>query len=144
MQRARVQAEAQREDPRRPKATKRGENPQFRAILRSTKGDANVARTALTLPHSLFLDQSHIKTVCTRVQLAANACPKSSVYGHAEATSPLLASKLKGPVYLVSSNDKLPDLLADLRGQVNIQLRGVISSKHGGLKTVFQTARTCR
>ncbi len=32
---------------------------------------------------------------------------------------------------------KLPDLLADLRGQVNIQLRGVISSKRGGLKTVF-------
>ena len=38
--------------------------------------------------------------------------------------------KLKGPVYLVSSNNKLPDLVADLRGQVNIQLRGVISSKH--------------
>ena len=27
--------------------------------------------------------------------------------------------------------------MADLRGQVNIQLRGVISSKRGGLKTVF-------
>ena len=33
------------------------------------------------------------------------------------------SSKLKGPVYLVSSKHKLPDLLADLRGQVNIQLR---------------------
>ena len=97
------------------------------------------ARTALTLPHSLFLDQSHIKTVCTRVQLAAKACPQASVYGQAEAKSPLLESKLKGPVYLVSSSDKLPNLVADLRGQVNIQLRGVISSKRGGLKTVFPT-----
>jgi hypothetical protein len=33
----------------------------------------------------------------------------------------------------------LPNLVADLRGQVNIQLRGVISSKRGGLKTVFPT-----
>ena len=33
----------------------------------------------------------------------------------------------------------LPDLVADLRGQVNIQLHGVISSKHGGIKTVFNS-----
>jgi hypothetical protein len=44
---------------------------------------------------------------------------------------------LKGKVFLVSSNHELPDLLVDLRGQVEIYLRGVISSKHGGLKTVF-------
>jgi len=119
--------------------TTRAKNPRIRAILEAREGDANISRTALTLPHSLFLDQSHIRTVCTRVQLAAKACPKGSVYGQAEAKSPLLDNKLKGPVYLVSSNDKLPNLVADLRGQVNIQLRGVISSKRGGLKTVFPT-----
>jgi hypothetical protein len=117
--------------------TKRAKNPRLRAILEAREGDANVARTALTLPHSLFLDQSHIKTVCTRPQLASRTCPKASVYGNAEAKSPLLDKKLKGPVYLVSSDDPLPNLVADLRGQVNIQLRGVISSKRGGLKTVF-------
>jgi hypothetical protein len=119
--------------------TKRAKNPRIRAILEAREGDANLSRAALTLPHSLFLDQSHIKTVCTRVQLAAKACPSGSVYGQAEAKSPLLDNKLKGPVYLVSSSDKLPNLVADLRGQVNIQLRGVISSKRGGLKTVFPT-----
>jgi hypothetical protein len=117
--------------------TKRAKNPRIRAILEAKEGEANVSRAALTLPHSLFLDQSHIRTVCTRVQLAAQACPKAAVYGHAEAITPLLSQKLKGPVYLVSSNNPLPDLVADLRGQVNIQLHGVISSKHGGLKTVF-------
>jgi hypothetical protein len=119
--------------------TKRAKNPRIRAILEAREGDANLSRAALTLPHSLFLDQSHIKTVCTRVQLAAKQCPKGSVYGQAEAKTPLLDNKLKGPVYLVSSSDKLPNLVADLRGQVNIQLRGVISSKRGGLKTVFPT-----
>jgi hypothetical protein len=117
--------------------TTRAKNPQIRVVVKSKSGQANIARTALNLPHSLFLDQSHIKTVCTRVQLAAQACPADSVYGHAEASSPLLRQKLKGPVYLVSSTNKLPDLLADLKGQINIQLDGVISSSHGGLKTVF-------
>jgi hypothetical protein len=120
--------------------TKRAKNPRIRAILEAREGDANLARAALTLPHSLFLDQAHIKTICTRPQLASQTCPKAAVYGNAEAKSPLLDRKLKGPVYLVASDDKLPNLVADLRGQVNIQLRGVISSKRGGLKTVFPEA----
>ncbi len=116
---------------------KRAKNPRIRAILEAREGDANLSRTALNLPHSIFLDQSHIKTVCTRPQLASRTCPATAVYGHAEAKTPLLSDALKGPVYLVSSNHKLPDLVADLRGQVNIQLHGVISSKRGGIKTVF-------
>jgi hypothetical protein len=118
--------------------TTRAKNPRLKAVLKArTKKDANIARTALTMPHSLFLDQSHIGTVCTRPQLASHTCPKASVYGKGWAKSPLLDKPLKGKVFLVSSNHKLPDLLVDLRGQVEIYLRGVISSKHGGLKTVF-------
>jgi hypothetical protein len=117
--------------------TTRAKNPQIRVVVQAKPGQANIARTALNLPSSLFLEQGHINTVCTRVQLAASQCPSGSIYGHAEAGSPLLKNKLKGPVYLVSSKHKLPDLLADLKGQITIQLDGVISSKHGGLKTVF-------
>ncbi|HEX3042995.1 MAG TPA: hypothetical protein VHP56_12985 [Solirubrobacterales bacterium] len=119
--------------------TKRNKNPRLKATLTARKGDANIARTAVTMPRSLFLDQSHIGTVCTRPQLASHTCPAASVYGNAEAKSPLLSEKLKGKVYLVSSNNKLPDLLVDLRGQVEIYLRGVIGSgSTGGLKTVFR------
>ncbi len=117
--------------------TKRAKNPRLRAILEAREGDANLSRTALTLPHALFLDQGHIQTVCTRPQLASQTCPTAAVYGHAEAVTPLLSDRLKGPVYLVSSSHNLPDLVADLHGQVNIQLHGVIGTKHGGLKTVF-------
>ncbi len=117
--------------------TTRAKNPQIRAVLEAQNGNANISRTALTLPHSLFLDQSHIRTVCTRPQLASQSCPSAAQYGYAKAKTPLLSNMLQGPVYLVSSSHQLPDLVADLRGQVNIQLHGVISSKHGGLKTVF-------
>jgi hypothetical protein len=118
-------------------ATKRAANPKFRATLEARNGDANLRRAAFILPRATILDQSHIKTICTRVQLAANECPKNSIYGNAKATSPLLDGQLKGPVYLTSSSNTLPDLLVDLKGQVPIRLRGVISSEHGRLKTVF-------
>jgi len=118
--------------------TARNKYPRLKATLTARKGDANVARTAVTMPRSLFLEQGHIGTVCTRPQLASHTCPKASVYGKAWAKSPLLSKKLQGKVYLVSSNHKLPDLLVDLRGQVEIYLRGVIGSgNNGGLKTVF-------
>jgi len=119
--------------------TKRNKYPRLKATLTARKGDANIARTAVTMPRSLFLEQGHIGTVCTRPQLASHTCPKASVYGKAWAKSPLLSKKLQGKVYLVSSNNELPDLLVDLRGQVEIYLRGVIGSgSTGGLKTVFR------
>jgi hypothetical protein len=118
-------------------ATKRVAHPKFQAILQARKGDANLQRAAFVLPKATILDQGHIDTVCTRVQLASNSCPKGSIYGNAKATSPLLEGNLKGPVYLTSSEHKLPDLVVDLRGQVNVRLRGVISSVKGKLKTVF-------
>lgn len=119
--------------------TQRNKYPRLKATLTMRKGNANMARTAVTMPRSLFLEQGHIGTVCTRPQLAAHACPKASVYGKAWAKTPLLDKKLAGKVYLVSSNNELPDLLVDLRGQVDIHLRGVISSgSTGGLKTVFR------
>jgi hypothetical protein len=120
------------------KQTKRAGHPKLRATLTAREGDANIARATLTMPRSELIDQGHIKTICTRVQLAAHDCPAASVYGYAKAQSPLLDQELAGPVYLVSSNHVLPDLLADLRGQVEIQLHGVIKSvKHGRIRTTF-------
>ena len=119
------------------KKMRRNGHPAFRAVLVARPGHANIKRAALILPSSQFLDQSHIGTICTRVQLAAQACPRRSVYGFAVAKSPLLDEPLRGPVYLTSSNNELPDLLADLKGQVNVRLRGVISSKNQRMKTVF-------
>ncbi len=119
------------------KSTKRSRFPALRAVLRARLGDANIRRAAVILPHSEFLAQAHIRTVCTRPQLAARACPPESVYGHARAITPLLDDGLAGPVYLVPGGNELPDLVADLRGQVNIRLRGVVSSAKARIKTVF-------
>jgi hypothetical protein len=117
--------------------TKRSKHPRLRATLKARSGDANIARASVGLPHALFLDQASLSKICTRVQFAANACPKKSVYGHARAFTPLLGQPLEGPVYLRSSNNTLPDLVAHLQGQVDIDLVGRIDSFKGGIRTTF-------
>jgi hypothetical protein len=118
-------------------ATRRAKNPKLRAILKARPGDANIARASVGLPHALFLDQASLATICTRVQFAAQECPKKSIYGRARAFTPLLGQPLEGPVYLRSSNNPLPDLVAHLEGQVNIDLVGKIDSFRGGIRTTF-------
>jgi uncharacterized repeat protein (TIGR01451 family) len=119
--------------------TKRGAHPKFKGIYRSREGDANVDSVVVTLPRSEFLDQSHIRTVCTRVQFAADACPAGSIYGHAEAKTPLLDETLRGPVFLRSSNNKLPDLVAELHGIVDVEVVGRIDSIRGGIRASFES-----
>jgi hypothetical protein len=117
--------------------TQRAKHPKLRAILTARPGDANIARASVALPHALFLDQASLGTVCTRVQFAASQCPKKSVYGYARAFTPLLSKPLEGPVYLRSSNNTLPDMVAHLQGQVDVDLVGRIDSFKGGIRTTF-------
>jgi hypothetical protein len=118
-------------------ATKRAKNPKLRAILIARKGDADISRAAVTLPKALILDQGSIAKVCTRVQFAAKACPSNSRYGFAEAKTPLLDGPLKGPVYLRSSDNELPDLVADLHGQVDFELVGRTDTVKGRIRNTF-------
>jgi hypothetical protein len=117
-------------------------HPSLHATLTARPGDANIASAQVKLPPSVFLDQSHIGTVCTRVQFAAQACPAGSIYGKAQATSPLLDYPVAGPVYLRSSDHKLPDLVADLRGPVNqpieVALAGKTDAVKGALRNTFE------
>jgi len=118
--------------------TTRAKKPKLRAILIANKGDANIGRAAVTLPKPLILEQASLANVCTRVQFAAHDCPKDSVYGYARAYTPLLDGPLKGPVYLRSSDNELPDMVAALHGQVDIELAGRIDTdKKGRLRNTF-------
>jgi hypothetical protein len=118
--------------------TKRGAYPSLRANVVPRPGDANIGAATVALPPSLFLAQNHIRTVCSRQQFAVAACPPGSVYGEATAVTPLLSQPLQGPVYLRSSDNKLPDLVVALRGNgIAIDLAGRIDSFHGGLRASF-------
>lgn len=118
-------------------ATRRAKHPKLRAILKARGKDANIRKASVALPHALFLDQASLGTVCTRVQFGEDKCPKRSIYGRARAFTPLLGKPLEGPVYLRSSNNTLPDMVAHLEGQVDIDLVGRIDSFRGGIRTTF-------
>ena len=116
-------------------------NPALTASVTAKPGEANLASTTVTLPHSEFLDNAHIKSPCTRVQFSANQCPSASLLGYAKAETPLLEKALEGPVYLRANGGerKLPDIAAALRGQININLVGFVESVHGHIRTTFDT-----
>jgi hypothetical protein len=127
--------------------TKRGATPAFKAVLTYPKGGsyANIREAQVTLPHSEFLEQAHIKTICTRTQfkegkVPGEKCPAASIYGKAKAVTPILSEPLEGPVYLRSSSHQLPDLVAALNNkQVNIDLDGHIDSVEGGrIRNTFE------
>jgi hypothetical protein len=128
-------------------STKRGGHPALRGTVRMPEGGANVAEASVALPHSEFLDQGHIGTVCTRVQFAegdgnGSACPPASIYGKAIGKSPLVDYALEGPAILRSSNHKLPDLVMALHGPayqpVQVDVVGRIDSVNGGIRTSFE------
>jgi hypothetical protein len=111
-------------------STKRSGNPAVKAVLTQPANQANTAGATVILPSSEFIDQSHINNPCTRVQFNENACPANSILGTARAVSPLLDQPLEGPIYFRSNGGEreLPDIVADLHGQIHIILVGFIDS----------------
>jgi hypothetical protein len=123
--------------------TNRGAHPALTAVLRARPGDANFAQVVAALPRSEFLEQAHIRTICTRTQFAADNCPRGSIYGRARALSPLVDYPVEGPVYLRSSSNPLPDLVMALKGPastpVEVDVVGRIDSVNGGIRTSFES-----
>jgi hypothetical protein len=127
--------------------TKRNANPIIKAVVTARPGDANVREAQVALPRSEFLDQGHIRTICTRVQfregtVPGEKCPAGSIYGRARAVTPLLDEPLSGPVYLRANGGErpLPDMVTALNsGKININLVGRIDTgKGGGIRTSFE------
>jgi len=120
--------------------SRRGAFPSLRATFASRGAqDSNLKAIEVTMPHSEFLAQGHIGTVCTRPQFAAERCPPRSAYGTATAFTPLFDEPLRGNVYLRSSSHRLPDLVASLRsGEVRIVVDGRIGSAKQGIRVRFE------
>ncbi len=120
-------------------STKRRANPSLKADFTPRAGDANLGQAIITLPKTALLDNAHIQGVCTRAEFAASSCPANSVYGSAKAVTPLLDAPLEGPVYLRSSDNSLPDLVADLRGQIKFVIGARIdATRGGGIRASFE------
>ncbi len=128
------------------KNMKRSGHPALTAVLTPKAGDANLKRTTVLLPHSMFIDQFHISNPCTRVQYAegdgqGSKCPKASILGTVKAWTPLLDNPLEGKIYFRSNGGarELPDVVLNLNGQIHIEQVGFVDSRHERIRTRFTT-----
>lgn len=124
-------------------STRRTGHPALKAVLTTAPGEANIAGARVTLPRSQFLEQSSLQDICTRVQFNAGGgngeqCPPSSAYGFARAETPLLDRPLEGPVFLRSSDNELPDLVAALGGQIDVVLVGRVDAVKARIRNSFE------
>ncbi len=131
-------------------STRHAGNPGVKATLDYPSGGpyANIAKTSVTLPPTELIDNAHINDPCTRAVFnqghdPGEKCPPGSILGFAKAETPLLDKPLEGPVYLRSAPENkngLPDLVAALNGQIDIDLDGKIATVQGNrLRTTFAT-----
>jgi hypothetical protein len=128
------------------KDMKPGRNPGVTAKLTQQEGEAGIKYTTVVLPKSVALASSNANTLCPTDAALQDKCAKNTIVGSVSAETPILGTKLSGPVYFVKGQrttatgkvvPTLPTLFAKLQGEATIYLRATTAVNKGRLTTTF-------
>ncbi len=112
-------------------------------IAYSGGGEANLHKVDVELPKALPTQLKTLKEACTEAQFNADpaGCPPASDIAHVLVHTPVLASPLMGPVYLVSHGGAaFPDVEMVLQGEgVTLVVDGKTQIKKGITYSHFET-----
>ena len=132
----------------RARASRRGDGASLEVSITNTgASQANIKAVTVELPQQLRPRLSTIQGACLQMtfEVDPTRCPVTSVVGSVSATTPLLASSLSSPIYLVSRGAALPALMMvpqdqgiklELAGTVKISRAGVIGVEFDALADV--------
>ena len=108
--------------------TSRKNGASLNVSVSSGAGQANIAKVDVQVPTAFSVRDSTLNQACTEAQFERDpaGCPAGSFVGTATATTPILASALRGPAIFVSHGGaQFPDLDIVLQGEgVTIVLTG--------------------
>ncbi len=92
-------------------------SPTLRILTRMRPGDAGMRTMKLVLPAALKMGTGDLGEICSLPDAESGSCPADSSVGSAVSRTPLLATPLRGSVYMAQPHgDGPPDLLVDLSG----------------------------
>jgi hypothetical protein len=117
-----------------------GAHPPLTTTITQPDGQSAISRVHVVLPRVLATNPTGLNQACSQADFDANRCGKRAQVGTATAISPLVGRPLRGPVWIVKQPRGLPNIVAQLRGPLSIDLVGHEKVGAGGrIATTFGT-----
>lgn len=105
---------------------RQGGSPEFTTRITQAAGQAAMREAVVTLPKSLSTRLETINQACPPEVLAQGRCSERANVATATAVSPLISRPLTGKTWLVRVGTGLPKLVVQLRGEVSLDLEGIV------------------
>jgi hypothetical protein len=118
--------------------TTRLKQPQFTTTITQRAGEAAMRSAVVTLPKAVSTNLPTLRAACEPATYLARRCSARTVVATATAVSPLISRPLTGNTYLVRvPTGGLPKLMVELRGEVNLDLEGIVTIRNSLVVTTF-------
>jgi hypothetical protein len=117
-----------------------GAHPPLTTTITQPNGQAGISWVHVVLPRALPSNSIGLNQACSQAAFDAGRCGSRAKIATAKATSPFVTRSLRGPVYLVKQDRRLPKLVVQLRGPLSLDMTGQIKIGKGNkIATTFGT-----